>query len=1237
MSDNLAVIQSSQTISELQAIRKEVIATIVDFKELVKVTDQLNNGFRSGSTREIAAALKNGTGVAKAYNDENEKSVNINKKIITIEEEVNRVRKAGNNTLSESERLSQRIAQARSAEGKSIASQKVELQQLNKENKQQAELQVKEEGRLNAAISLYNKVELKLKTLQTRYNELATRKQLGLKLSESEEKTLKNLTNRIQKYDSVLKAVDATAGKYQRNVGNYKSGFNALGNSVNQITREMPAFANSIQTGFMAISNNLPILFDAISEIKKQNAVLKAEGKATKSVMSQLGAAIFSWGTALSIGVTLLTVYGKDIVLWTGKLIKGKEAINGIKQAMDDLNASKSEANKQASTEIVNVDIMITKLKDEKAARKDRLSVAMDLQNMYPQIFGNMTTEQMLVADLTDKYKLLKDAIIASAMAEAVKNKIAEHAAKALDEEQKSLDEIGQTKIRIAKAGQGKGGGISVSGGTGGVGTGGRMETSDEVIRREKATLEEQRKARANRLKEDQIYYDKLTNMVVGYQKKGSVAKGTPSNTVLALEEESARLEKALKRTKIGTKEYAKIRAERDKVNAQIEALTAKPKKAKEYTGSKLTGVQKDALDTLIASRDDKLTKLKQQRLDGEIDERKYLEGEKTIIKDHGKSVNDLLAGYNAKANKISSNARLKVVEEAETSNKRIFEIDKRDYDARLKLAEQDLENRLKLDSENPLLDEVGKIAAQNDTYQKLIDLNDEYYKNLIASAKENAQEVITLESERDAKLNDIYNKRLQNSNNLPEAIRADAEYLNEISKVSATINFEEQKRNILNNKRLSEEERIFALSQLERENAVKLNELEIERLKTQRNQLIAQMAITELYGGIISNKDIDTLNKVNGEISKLENVNTQNKKDINKAGIDEMMRKASPAIDAVKSSLSGLGLTNVSNQLDETFKKIASGTMKWKDATILAASAIGDALTSLADRQKQIQISALDEQLKKSQENTTLELGFIQSRIDALNNIGIATQEQFAQRAALEDEARVIQEQQLEREKMIAAQKARAEQRADAQKALINGAVGATQSIAQMGWLAGWPFALASLAFGVLQSGMIMARNPVPEYYVGTENAKAGLAWTQEKGREIITDKSGNIKSFGSDNGPQLTMMESGDKVFNADRTKKLLSEFYDSPVGTDDIYQRAMRKQMLPPIMNFNNKVNADEIADKVGQKFDKTMAKYSTASVYEVNGIIYKERPGKYPEEVGRAKKQPINIKIQKNGRD
>lgn len=89
--------------------------------------------------------------------------------------------------------------------------------------------------------------------------------------------------------------------------------FSALSNSVNQITRELPAFTYSAQTGFMAIANNIPILTDAIARLRAENEQLRASGQKTTPVWKQLIGSLFSWGTALSVGITLLTVYGKEI------------------------------------------------------------------------------------------------------------------------------------------------------------------------------------------------------------------------------------------------------------------------------------------------------------------------------------------------------------------------------------------------------------------------------------------------------------------------------------------------------------------------------------------------------------------------------------------------------------------------------------------------------------------------------------------------------------------------------------------------------------------------------------------------------------------------------------------------------------------------------------------------------------------------------------------------------------
>lgn len=133
-------------------------------------------------------------------------------------------------------------------------------------------------------------------------------------------------------YNQIV-AVETATGRSQRNVGNYKSGFDSLGNSVNQLTREFPAFAVSAQTGFLAISNNLPIFFDELTKINKANAVLISQGKETTSAFKQLGSAVFSVGSILSIAVTLLTLYGKEIVNFVSVLFQAEKALESVTKA----------------------------------------------------------------------------------------------------------------------------------------------------------------------------------------------------------------------------------------------------------------------------------------------------------------------------------------------------------------------------------------------------------------------------------------------------------------------------------------------------------------------------------------------------------------------------------------------------------------------------------------------------------------------------------------------------------------------------------------------------------------------------------------------------------------------------------------------------------------------------------------------------------------------------------------
>lgn len=169
-----------------------------------------------------------------------------------------------------------------------------------------------------------------------------------------------NLQKQIQALNTEISSAEQATGRYQRNVGNYASSWNGLSVSVQQVARELPSLAVGWNTFFLAISNNLPMLAD---ELKKAAAEYKAFKMAVAAgnndvakvapVWKQLITSIFSWQTALVAAITLLSVYGKDIIEWTKKLFGAGEAIKNTKQLQDDLNQSFSKNSGELSRLII--------------------------------------------------------------------------------------------------------------------------------------------------------------------------------------------------------------------------------------------------------------------------------------------------------------------------------------------------------------------------------------------------------------------------------------------------------------------------------------------------------------------------------------------------------------------------------------------------------------------------------------------------------------------------------------------------------------------------------------------------------------------------------------------------------------------------------------------------------------------------------------------------------------------
>lgn len=189
----------------------------------------------------------------------------------------------------------------------------------------------------NAATTSMNGLSQSLSRMRIAYRELTE--------EERNSPFGKELLASIQQADAKIKELDATIGNHQRNVGNYAKGYNGLNMSVQQIVRELPSAAMGLNTFFLAISNNLPILTDEIKRAKTANEELKTSGQSTIPIWKQLVTSFFSWQSAMMIGITLLTVYGKDISNWVAEMFKSKDALKDVRKAQEEFNAYISKLN----------------------------------------------------------------------------------------------------------------------------------------------------------------------------------------------------------------------------------------------------------------------------------------------------------------------------------------------------------------------------------------------------------------------------------------------------------------------------------------------------------------------------------------------------------------------------------------------------------------------------------------------------------------------------------------------------------------------------------------------------------------------------------------------------------------------------------------------------------------------------------------------------------------------------
>lgn len=164
----------------------------------------------------------------------------------------------------------------------------------------------------------------------------------------------------LKKKREELQGLKQAYGDYGMAVGNYSTATKMLGINIGQVMKEMPNFAISARTGIMSLTNNLPMLGEAIRYVRIEQQKLIAAGKKAPSMFSLIAKSVFGLTGILSIGTVLLTIYGEELIKMAGNLFKASRAVNELKMRQEALNEvikSGSSEIKNAYTDVMNVRI----------------------------------------------------------------------------------------------------------------------------------------------------------------------------------------------------------------------------------------------------------------------------------------------------------------------------------------------------------------------------------------------------------------------------------------------------------------------------------------------------------------------------------------------------------------------------------------------------------------------------------------------------------------------------------------------------------------------------------------------------------------------------------------------------------------------------------------------------------------------------------------------------------------
>lgn len=232
------------------------------------------------------------------------------------------------------EKAEERLRLAQSGEAAELAATNQDIAEQNRLNQARAALM---RANIPIEVEARNQVDF-TKLSYDQLNAIYEANALELrKLSLSQKAQRDELTAYQQQIAALMTTMEAGISAGRGGMQRLGKNFDGLSYSISQLLREAPAAAVSMNTFFLAISNNVPMVVDQIRKVITANKQLKAAGTETVSVVKQIGKSLLSFNAIMMLVVTLLTFFGEDILKWAKNLITGNKVIISTTKALKNL------------------------------------------------------------------------------------------------------------------------------------------------------------------------------------------------------------------------------------------------------------------------------------------------------------------------------------------------------------------------------------------------------------------------------------------------------------------------------------------------------------------------------------------------------------------------------------------------------------------------------------------------------------------------------------------------------------------------------------------------------------------------------------------------------------------------------------------------------------------------------------------------------------------------------------